>query len=498
MAIQTRQFKTPLFYLFVLLLLLKALFIVAIVLYGNIGLGPDEAQYWTWSRALDWGYYSKPPGIAWQIWLGTQIFAQTELGVRFLSILLSTAQAITVYWLALQNGLRQSTAFWCGILMAFCPIGILGALLAITDGGFLLCWTLACAYVCAALNEKRAPNPFLVGLMILLGALFKWPIYLFWIFYFLFRWRHFPYQPIGHALAGVGISLLGLLPSMWWNWSHEWATFRHVSATVQGGHSTVQQGNFLEFIGAQILLLSPVLFGLLVIALYRAIRKRFSAPLQFCACVSLSSLALMSLAALFQKIQGNWGVFAYPTGLILIGWYACEHGRSIWLKWGVGISIALAASVLAVPTLVTQGFIAPKANPFKHNMDGNQLAPVLIQAGYDPLVHFLVSDKYQAVSILSFYGPEQKRAYFLNLQGLRNNQFSYWPQLCEEQKGKTGYFVAIEQTPQPDFYQLHLEPYFERVEFVSIQPLSKNNGKSVVLFKCINCLQKQPVASILY
>ena len=32
-----------------------------------IGLYPDEAQYWLWSRVLDWGYFSKPPMIAWLI-----------------------------------------------------------------------------------------------------------------------------------------------------------------------------------------------------------------------------------------------------------------------------------------------------------------------------------------------------------------------------------------------------------------------------------------------
>ncbi|HCY54966.1 MAG TPA: glycosyl transferase, partial [Oceanicaulis sp.] len=25
----------------------------------------DETQYWVWSRDLDWGYFSKPPLIAW-------------------------------------------------------------------------------------------------------------------------------------------------------------------------------------------------------------------------------------------------------------------------------------------------------------------------------------------------------------------------------------------------------------------------------------------------
>ena len=32
---------------------------------------PDEAQYWLWSRTLSFGYYSKPPIIAWAIWAST-------------------------------------------------------------------------------------------------------------------------------------------------------------------------------------------------------------------------------------------------------------------------------------------------------------------------------------------------------------------------------------------------------------------------------------------
>ena len=28
---------------------------------------PDEAQYWLWSRTLDFGYFSKPPMVAWTI-----------------------------------------------------------------------------------------------------------------------------------------------------------------------------------------------------------------------------------------------------------------------------------------------------------------------------------------------------------------------------------------------------------------------------------------------
>ena len=33
-----------------------------------LDLSEDEAHYWLWSEHLDYGYYSKPPGIAWVIW----------------------------------------------------------------------------------------------------------------------------------------------------------------------------------------------------------------------------------------------------------------------------------------------------------------------------------------------------------------------------------------------------------------------------------------------
>jgi hypothetical protein len=32
----------------------------------------DEAEYWAWSRRLDWSYYSRGPLIAWVIRLATE------------------------------------------------------------------------------------------------------------------------------------------------------------------------------------------------------------------------------------------------------------------------------------------------------------------------------------------------------------------------------------------------------------------------------------------
>ena len=51
----------------------------------NFNLFGDEAQYWLWSQALDFGYYSKPPLLAWFLHGHTSIFGSSfiSLGTNF-------------------------------------------------------------------------------------------------------------------------------------------------------------------------------------------------------------------------------------------------------------------------------------------------------------------------------------------------------------------------------------------------------------------------------
>ena len=56
----------------------------------------DEAYYALWSRDLALGYYDHPPMIAYFIHLGVQIFGETPLGLRFVSILTVVASGMLV------------------------------------------------------------------------------------------------------------------------------------------------------------------------------------------------------------------------------------------------------------------------------------------------------------------------------------------------------------------------------------------------------------------
>src|SRR3954453_20431675 len=57
---------------------------------------PDEAQYWWWAQAPDWGYFSKPPLIAWIIWCTTRL-GDGEWAVRLASPLLHAATALILF-----------------------------------------------------------------------------------------------------------------------------------------------------------------------------------------------------------------------------------------------------------------------------------------------------------------------------------------------------------------------------------------------------------------
>src|SRR5262249_19733275 len=67
--------------------------VAAILIRGFVAaatpLSYDEAYYWQWSKHLAAGYYDHPPAIAFMIRIGTAIFGDTSLGVRFVPWLLS-------------------------------------------------------------------------------------------------------------------------------------------------------------------------------------------------------------------------------------------------------------------------------------------------------------------------------------------------------------------------------------------------------------------------
>ncbi len=457
---------------------LSKILIIIACLFSGVGLMPDEAQYWTWSKELSYGYYSKPCGIAWQIASGCCLFGDTEFGVRFAGIVLSFFLSCGLFLLALRSGLDERQAFWSSIAFSFCPLGFLSGFLATTDCGYVLAWTVACYFF----MQGRFLH---LGICIAIGALWKWPIYAVWIPVLLFH-RRLSKQ----LLQGLGISLLGLVPTLLWNMQHDFSTFQHVAASMNllAPASEERGSNPLDFIGAQIALVSPVLFMLLVYSFIRSEKKSWQ--LQFCFWTTLLFLLVVFGISCVKKVQGNWAVAAYPTAFVLLGLLNSKR----WLIGGISVSLVLLTGLFVFPGI--------RQNPLRQGLGWRHIVPLLLSVGYKPSEQFLFSDRYQWTSIVSFYGPEQKRAFFLNVKQLRKNQFDYWPSMKECCVGKDGWYVSFVDDKEKAVWATRnakttLSAYFRRVVQMAPQQLA-GTSKFMVLLKCQGYKGALPPASTKY
>jgi hypothetical protein len=420
--------------------------------------------------------------------------------------------------LAKKAALNDKMAFIAALAFTFTPLGFASTFLATTDCGSMLFWTLACAVFVDDLMQQRETRYCLIGLLIGLGALFKWTAFLLWIAIipFSIHYRRFRYTSL---FLGLFISFMALVPSLIWNFTHNFATFRHVAHSLFISNQDFSQttANPLSFIGAQFGLLSPIIMALLVIALFGFIPlfKKLPPSLKFCFVVTILSFVSVLLLSLFKKVQGNWAVFAYPTGFVLLMAFVAMRSDKFlrWVYAGMGLSLALVISLLSVLVLerYTEKVLLPyRMNPFRDALGWGRLEQGLATIRYNPSEQFLFSDRYQITSIASFYSPGQKRAYFFNIRDIRNNQFSYWPQMSECEVGKTGYYIGVVEgkgclerafSSQQSTRQL-LKDYFTTVSPTPILiPLVEVGGevvKAAYLIKCEDYNGKEPQPSNSY
>ena len=117
---------------FLICLAALTLFRLATLAFSQTELFFDEAQYWFWSRELAFGYYSKPPLIAWIIRGATELCGQGEACIRAPSALIHAATATMVFATARQL-YDARTGFWSGLVYATLPGVSLSSSLISTD-----------------------------------------------------------------------------------------------------------------------------------------------------------------------------------------------------------------------------------------------------------------------------------------------------------------------------------------------------------------------------
>ncbi|RLA79549.1 MAG: glycosyl transferase family 39, partial [Deltaproteobacteria bacterium] len=135
-------------------------------------LAPDEAYYWTWSKRLAWGYFSKPPLVAAVMWLTTSLGGDTPFFVRLGAPIFAFLSYVALFYLA--KGLfDERVAFWSFLLAATTAASPVGGLVMTIDPPLLAFWGLTLLFLWRGLGGK-AIYWYLAGLTLGLGLLSKY------------------------------------------------------------------------------------------------------------------------------------------------------------------------------------------------------------------------------------------------------------------------------------------------------------------------------------
>jgi 4-amino-4-deoxy-L-arabinose transferase-like glycosyltransferase len=317
--------------------------------WAGLDLYVDEAQYWTWSRHLAWGYYSKPPMIAGLIALTTAACGEGALCVKSGALLIYPLVALLV-WAIARRLFDPRVAFWSALTFFLLPGVSFSSMIVSTDVPFFLLWCASLYAYLRAIDGNRWGWWLLAGVAAGLGMLTKYTMVIFALSVLLHlaltpRLRFHLRNPRLYAAMAVALALFA--PNLWWNAHNGWPTVRH---TVDISHLDSDAGlhwNHLgEFLASQLAVMGPLLFiAWLALSAWRPRSWWGDERYRLLACFALPFLAVISLQALAGRADANWGAMTYAAATVFAVALLLQRGQG-WL-----FAAALSCNVALMPLL---------------------------------------------------------------------------------------------------------------------------------------------------
>ncbi len=477
---------------------------------GTIELSGDEAYQWQWSKHPALSYFSKPPMIAYTQWLGTNLWGDTEFGVRFFSPVI----AAVLGFLMLRFFAREVSArvgFLLVLIFTATPLMAVGSTLMTVDPLSVLFWTAAMLAGWKAIKSDSGTGTWLwVGLWMGLGflskytALFQW---LCWVVFFAL------WPPARKQLRRPGpylallVNLLCALPVIIWNYQHGWITAEHVAgnANLDKPWRPSEIAKYLfTFLSQEFGLLNPFFFVATVLAGV-GLWHRYKEDLRLIYFFSMGApLFLVYLGWTFHsEVLPNW---IAPSVLPLFCMMAIYWDRRFqdgvrvtktWLKAALTLGLA-AVGLMHAPALVGKlvGKPVPIAlDPLRKVCGWKNVAAAVGEARQKLLAEgrpvFIIGGHYRTTGEVAFYLPEARTGVpdnplvYFRTTSRPVNQFYFWPGYLHR-KGENAIYVELNRRPQPPPESLKAE--FESIKDLGLREIY-DRGRlihTIQLFECRN------------
>lgn len=313
----------------------------------------DEAQYWAWGRDFAWGYFSKPPLIAWVIGTTTSLAgSDSTFWVRMAAPLF---HGFTAFILAEWMGrIHRPAALWVAAVYLAMPVLVIGSWMISTDTIMAPFLTAALWSWWQAVETRKWQSGALAGALAGIAVLAKYAGAYFWVSVAIAAfWPGL--RPAPRALGAALLAfMLTIAPNLLWNVQNGLVTLSHTAdnARIGGGIATEWRG-LLEFLASQAFVIGPIFAVFWLGAIGRS-RSRIETYLL---ASSIPILALVAFQAFTAKANANWAFAAYPAAAALVGLRMSRAGQTKSLLAGLGVNLVL---ILAVTVLIVRPGLAPK------------------------------------------------------------------------------------------------------------------------------------------
>ncbi len=286
--------------------------------FTTFNLFGDEAQYWLWSKDINFGYFSKPPFLSWIIRVYTEILGSSFVSLKLLPSFIYLLIAWSIYNLLINSGLNKKDSFAGSLVFLFIPAVSFSSFIISTDLFLLLFWTLSLNELIKINSEQGLKNFILLGIFLGLGFLSKYAAIYFVICLFILilldkRFRKiFLENLLGFSLTFLSVFII-IVPNIIWNFNNDWITLQHTSDNANFENIEINLIRGLEFLLIQVLMLGPfiVLGGLFGFSKWNYIQKIF---LIF----SMPIILIVLVEAIIVRANANWAAPALISLFIFL------------------------------------------------------------------------------------------------------------------------------------------------------------------------------------
>ncbi len=393
--------RATLAFLFVLIAITAARIVA--LFYIPLGLYFDEAQYWMWSRTFDWGYFTKPPLIAWVI--GTTTFlagTDAEWAVRLGAPIAHMIAASALFVLG-RSMYGAWAGFWAGFGWLMLPGVWFSSSLISTDALLLPLWSIALLAMWRLVNTRAWMWAAVLGVAIGMGVQAKYAMFYFFLCTGLAAWWLEPVRAAlakGRGLLATLIALIVLSPNLIWNAQHGFVTAQHTASNAHFDAAKLfNLDELFEFVFGQAGVIGPVIFVVLIWALWRAWRRSdgLSNEEKFLIAYIIPPFIIISTIAFISRANANWAAVAYPGLLLLVTGtlFSSAAGRRT-LVAATLVNLAIGAAFVGV--IATYPAIANQAKGVRTARNWEETANEIarraaVQPGELPFSAVMVDDR---------------------------------------------------------------------------------------------------------